>query len=192
MRIRAFAVTGAAVAAALLAGCSSSTSQQHAGVSEPKWAESYSNIHDLTAHSDIAVAGSITKVISQTVSSSNVPSTDFQLTVSKVLADKNKSGLASGSTVVIHQTGGTAQDGTHIESDDDPLFKVGEATVLFLHQFSPGHFYVVGGPNGRFKTGGATTLSNTGAGTAIVTPLNKETVQFNGTLDQLASEVAKP
>jgi len=138
------------------------------------------------------VAGSITKVISQTVSSSNVPSTDFQLTVAKVLADKSNSGVAIGSTVVIHQTGGTAQDGTHIESDDDPLFKVGDATVVFLHQFSPGHFYVVGAPNGRFKAGSAIALNSAGAGAAAVTPLNNETVQFNGTLDQLAAEVAKP
>ncbi|WP_370385137.1 hypothetical protein [Catenulispora sp. GAS73] len=168
----------------LLAGCSSSASHQQTAVS---WAEHYDNIHDLTAHSTIVVAGSFTAVTKQTTSGNN-PSTDFTFTVSKVLADKAQT-TAAGSAITIHQTGGSMSDGTPVSTEDDPLFKVGETTVLFLHQYSPGHFYVVGGPNGRFETHAATTKS---AGVAEVEPFNSETVQFTGSVDQLAAEVAKP
>ncbi|MFL6116488.1 MAG: hypothetical protein ACJ786_34795, partial [Catenulispora sp.] len=77
-----------------------------------------------------------------------------------------------------------------VQSDEDPVFTVGEAATLFLHEYEPGKYYVIGGPNGRFKT---TNKAKTGpAGSDTVTPLNAETVKFTGNLDQLAAEVAKP
>ncbi len=181
---QALAASGIIIMGSLLAACSSSASHQQSAVS---WAEHYNDIHDLTAHSNLVVAGSFTAVAKQTTSGDS-PSTDFTFAVSKVLADKAKTTVA-GSAITIHQTGGSMSDGTPVSTEDDPLFKVGEATVLFLHQYSPGHFYVVGGPNGRFETPGANAKS---AGVAAVKPFNSETVQFTGSVDQLAAEVAKP
>lgn len=50
---------------------------------------------------------------------------------------------------MLHQTGINVNDKI-VEIDDDPLFNVGEESVLFLHQYEPGKFFVLSGPFGRF------------------------------------------
>jgi outer membrane murein-binding lipoprotein Lpp len=176
----------AAVVSALVAGCSSAQKGQPVKVAGgAKWDAHYNNIHELTAHSDLAAAGSFTAVAGH--SAGNAPATDFTFTISRVLSDKLKK-ESVGATITIHQTGGTMADGSPVEASDDPLFKVGENSVLFLHEISPGHFYVIGGPNGRFGL----PAQSVNSGSSTVKPANDETVQFNGTIDQLASEVAKP
>lgn len=157
--IRALPIAAVAVAATFLAGCSTSSSHPKKDVQvDAKWAQSFTNIHDLTAHSDIAVAGSFAKVTNHTYIS-NVPSTDFSFTVMRILSDK-KHLTSVGSAITIDQTGGDTPDGYHAEVGDDPLFTVGENAVLFLHQVSPGKFQVIGGPNGRFKVNGAANAAS--------------------------------
>lgn len=63
-------------------------------------------------------------------------------------------GNVTAPSIVIHQTGGAVKDQV-FEVGDDPLFKVGEEVVLFVHEYdptnAPGYFYVIGGPQGRFR-----------------------------------------
>lgn len=181
-------LVSAACLAIVLAGCSLSHPDQLGG--DAKWTASYTNIHDLTAHSDAAVAGSFTKEISHATDTNGITRTDFGFTVTKVLADKKASGLAAGSTITIQQTGGTDPDGKVFQLSEDPLFKIGDKSALFLKEFAPGHYAVIGGPNGRFNVrGGGSKVANGGDS---VTPYNNLTAKFTGTVDQLATEVAKP
>ena len=71
--------------------------------------------------------------------------------------------LRVGSTIVLHQEGGVV-NGTLYQADDDPLFQIGEQTIIFLRQYSPGHFFVLGGPSGRFRVNGnsVTPISSDG------------------------------
>jgi len=68
------------------------------------------------------------------------------------------------------------------EVEDDPLFRVGETMVLFLREYAPGPFYVIGGPTGRFEVIHGTVVS-----------CQPESVRLpaNQTLDQFASEVGR-
>ena len=63
------------------------------------------------------------------------------------------------SSIVIKQTGGTDASGALWTLDDDPLLQLGEEDVLFLHEFSAGQYFIVGGPTGRYpvSSGGEVT-----------------------------------
>lgn len=89
---------------------------------------------------DAIVDGTFTGSTPAPKDSSGVEYTDFSFNVSKTLY-----GSASES-ITIHQTGGP-----DFQVSDDPLFKVGDSYILFLHQYSPGKYFVVGGPDSRFQ-----------------------------------------
>lgn len=57
------------------------------------------------------------------------------------------------SEIIIKQTGDES-----VEVEDDPLLKPGETAVLFLRDYSPGHYFIVGGPPGRFHVDGKQRL----------------------------------
>lgn len=177
--------TGLAAAAAAAALCTvsacgassppTSAAAKHVSI-DASWAEYYHSMSALKAHSDIAVEGTITKAsLEPLASSSAVPFTDFQFTVASTLFDpRHEIAAASASkpaVITIHQTGGT-ESGTTFEVDDDPLFKVGQKYVLFLQEYSPGHYKVAGGPSGRF------TVAASGA----IAPIVSDGVKFSGTL----------
>jgi hypothetical protein len=128
------------------------------------WAHSYSSLKDLRQNSDVVAAGHFSRVIGTTVDNKKIPFTDFEFTVDTVIRS-NDTALSSGGTVVVHQTG-AKQSGTVYESTDDPLFTVGENAVLFLHRYAAGHYYLIGGPTGRFgfegKTGVVKRSANAG------------------------------
>ena len=183
-RIPSF-VAAAAAAAALCAvsACSASSPQTSAAPKlvsiDASWAEYYHSMSALKAHSDVAVEGTITKAsVEPRASSTDVPYTDFQFTVGSTLLDpRHKIAAATAAkpaVLTIHQTGGTVDD-TTFQVDDDPLFKVGQKYVLFLQEYSPGHYKVAGGPTGRF------TVAASGA----IAPIVSDGVKFSGGLPAL-------
>src|SRR5487761_609016 len=111
------------------------------------WAILYHDLGQLKLDSDLAVAGTFTSMSGQT-EQTGIPYSDFVLTVNRTIYDPKH--RPSTSTVLVHQTGGTV-NGHVAQIADDPLFKVGERVVLFLHEYSPGRYFVVGGPSGRFE-----------------------------------------
>jgi len=105
--------------------------------------------------------------------------TDFELTVQGVLA--NVKGLPTSGGLVVTQTGGIDAAGTVYETDDDPLFKVGDKVVLFLIQYAPGNYKASGGPSGRFSAAGG-----------IVNAIVKNGVAINNVpITQFIANVAK-
>jgi len=143
------------------------------------WAVRYQSLADLKASTNVAVAGRFTGVLSQGFApTTGIPYTEFSFAVDKVLYDPLARVPALGGTLRVHQTGSVSGNLT-TEIDDDPLFSVGQTAVLFLREYAPGYFAVVGGPQGRFG------VSPSGQ----VSPFNSETVPFVGTEDALSSSL---
>ncbi|MER7671791.1 hypothetical protein ABTY61_25485 [Kitasatospora sp. NPDC096128] len=155
---------------------------------EASYAEHYDTVAELKTHSSLIVevtAKDMSHIHREggPAQGKSVLLTDSVVTVNRVLYDPehqvtDTAGKLTAPTVVVYQTGGGA--GTNTEISDDPIFKKEEHLVLFLRNGSePGHFVVVGGPNGRFKT------SN-----GKVEPFNSVSAKFTGAVDSLASSLA--
>jgi hypothetical protein len=114
------------------------------------WTKGYSSLKGLKQDADLGVQGHFTAVVDTPNDSSGLVSTDFTFTITRVLWDPHHQIPGSTSNITIHQTGGCIGD-TLYRVDDDPLFQIGEEAILFLHQFSPDQYYVIGGPSGRFE-----------------------------------------
>ncbi len=71
--------------------------------------------------------------------------TDYSFEVKLVL----KGSLKPSDTILIRLTGGTVNGRTTVMRED-PLLKVGETLILFLHQWESGKYFIEGGPQGRF------------------------------------------
>lgn len=168
------AVTSLSGCASTQASATAPTPAMTSGM-DVSWAEGFSNLADLKAHSAISVQGSFTRVIAQS-SLKSIPITDFEFTVEKVLHDP-KHLVAVGDKLTVRQTGGTV-DGVLHQADDDPLFKVSEHVALFLKQPQPGLFYVAGGPSGRFEVADGK-----------VAPSAPNGVKFSGSSDDFAKAV---
>lgn len=174
----------AIAAVSSMSGCSSTPGNASAATPaqtmvgmDASWAEGYTNLADLKARSAVAVRGSFTRVIGQS-SIKTIPVTDFEFIVEQVIHDPGNL-VAGGAKLTVRQTGGTV-DGVLHQTDDDPLFKISENTVLFLKQPAPGLFYVIGGPYGRFEVANGT-----------VTPFARDGVKFTGTPADFAAAVKK-
>ncbi|GHO51965.1 hypothetical protein [Ktedonobacter robiniae] len=170
-----------------LGGCGSASDQTSATTTssnttpqivhlDMSWSKNYHTLKDLKQDAGVAVHGTITRIINQEVDSAGIPYTNFEFTVSHIAHDPAKSltknAVVGGATrITIHQTGGVVNN-THYESSDDPLFQVGEQYILFLKEYKPGFYYVIGGPTGRFKV-------QNGA----VSPMNNDGVPFSGSQD---------
>lgn len=135
----------------------------------PSWTRLYNDIKSLKHDSDVAVSGTITG-ISNTTSSQDLVMTDFTFQIRKTLWDPHK--RINGTSLIVQQEGGVTNN-TRYVAEDDPLFRVGEEAVLFLHEFSPGNYFVVGGPSGRFLIQGE-----------IVKPINNEGVSLPSNLSE--------
>jgi hypothetical protein len=138
---------------------------------EASWAEWYTDLHTLKAHSDVVVVGSIAGITS-VAKNQGVPFTVYKLSVTQVLYDKAH--RITGNSIPLNQTGGIL-NGVQYATDDDPLFVVGEQSVLFL-RFDPATnlFFVAGGPSGRFRVANdiVTPIANNGVKVAAATHLN--------------------
>jgi hypothetical protein len=168
-----------AVAIGALAACSSGGAESTKNL-DASWAVTYRSLPDLKSNADVVARGKITKVIAQT-EVKTVPFTDFEFTVEQSIQDNGHrlSALDKSATapITLHQTGGTV-DNVRFQIEDDPLFQVGEEYVLFLNEYKPGFYKVIGGPTGRFavKQG-------------IVTPINDEGVTFTGSTDAFVTQL---
>ena len=177
---RSVAAATAAVALCMLGAAACSAAPQTSAAPkvvsmDASWAEYYKSMSALKAHTDVAVEGTITKAtFDPRASATATPFTDFQFTVESTYFDPHSRIAATASkpaVLTIHQTGGTV-NGTTYQVDDDPLFQIGQKYVLFLREYSPGHYTVVGGPTGRFAV----------AASGAVTPIVSNGVKFTGTL----------
>lgn len=119
---------------------------------DASWAHAYASVGELKHDSDAVVVGSVESAGAAYKREAGVPFTDSTVSVQTVVWDPGSS-VTSG-RVVVHQTGGF-MNGQVFEVEDDPLLRPNEVVVLFLHEYSPGHFNVVGGPQGRFDVVGA-------------------------------------
>jgi hypothetical protein len=126
---------------------------------DASWAENYDSIASLKGGSHIVVVGIVNKQIKAYKDSHGLPFSDFSVDIQQVVANPAK--LTVGSDVIVHQTGGVV-DNQLYQIDDDPLLNPGEHVVLFLHQYEPGQFRIVGGPQGRFvvESGQARPISS--------------------------------
>jgi hypothetical protein len=149
---------------------------------DASWAHYYRSMADLKAHTDMAVQGAITKATQEPgASTTNIPFTDFQFTVAATLYDPGHRAAATAgtpATLTIHQTGGIV-DCEQFQFDDDPLFRVGEKYVLFLHEYATRRHMVVGGPFGRFTVGDS----------RAITPIVSDGVKFSGTLPIMSQAI---
>jgi hypothetical protein len=144
------------------------------------WAVRYTATSQLLADSNVVVAGHFTAVLSQGAApSTGIPFTNFTFAVDKVFHDPGSRVTSLNGLLVIHQTGALSGNVT-TDLDDDPLFEVGHSAVLFLREYQPGQFAVVGGPQGRYL------VSSSG----LVSPFNSETVPFMGTEADLATAIS--
>lgn len=158
----------------LLSGCTSASQpaqgQKMTTVTiYPSWSRLYQDLKSLKHDSDVAVSGTITG-ISKTIPSSSLVMTDFTFLIHKTLWDPHK--RINGTSLIVQQEGGVTNN-TRYVAEDDPLFQVGEEAVLFLHEFSPGNYYVMGGPSGRFLIRGG-----------IVKPINNEGISLPSNLSE--------
>jgi hypothetical protein len=128
------------------------------------WAHSYRDLKSLKRDADIAVAGTITSVAGTSSDTVGVVATDFVFSINQSIF--NPHGQALGATITIHQTGGIVGN-TRYEMEDDPLFQTGEQVVLFLHEYSVGHYNVIGGPTGRFEVRNGVVQPVTGGGVQL-------------------------
>ena len=129
----------------LLSGCSSDSSQGQTVTTvtlSASWTRLYHDIKSLKHDSDVVVSGTVTG-ISNTDTSQNPVMTDFVFQVHQTLWDPQK--RIHGTNLIVRQTGGVTNS-TRYVVQDDPLFQVGGQAVLFLHEFSPGHYFVLGDP----------------------------------------------
>ncbi len=114
------------------------------------WAESYSNIEDLSTEADLIAVGTVKGVVgvnSEVVGEDRwgpiiLYFTDFAFYVEQVLQGPQDVG-----EVIIHQTGAADE----YEIRDDPLLERGDRYVLFLHEYETGKYFILGGPQGRFQ-----------------------------------------
>ena len=139
---------------------------------EASWTKGYSSLKGLKQDADLGVQGHFTAVVDTPTDSSGLVYTDFTFTITQVLWDPHHQIPASASSITIRQTGGCIGD-TLYRVDDDPLFQIGEEAILFLHQFSPDQYYVIGGPSGRFEVRNG-----------LVQPVNDEGVKLPSDLTE--------
>ena len=69
--------------------------------------------------------------------------TDYTIKVEQAIKGGKKG------QVQVHQTGGKLGD-EYLRKPDEPEMKIGDRAVLFLHEFSDGSYYIVGGPQGKY------------------------------------------
>jgi hypothetical protein len=150
-------------------------SQRHVTLSA-SWAAEYESLGALKRSADLAVQGEFERTIRVTMDEHRIPYTDFGFTVQRILLrPRSGSPVSVGGTVEIHQTGAASSD-VITEVEDDPLFRIRDRAVLFLHEYSPGKYFVIGGPSGRFSIVHG-----------VVTPINNEGVPFSGDLASFVS-----
>ena len=112
------------------------------------WAQ-YGNMAELHAEADLIAAGIIGGTTEEGEEKIGEPRwgadylyyTDFSFKVEQVIKGKEVKEIA------IHQIGMSGE----VQLADDPLFRLDENWILFLREYEPNKYFVLGGPQGRFK-----------------------------------------
>lgn len=68
-------------------------------------------------------------------------------------------GLSTLRAIWVYQSGGITPLGETYVAFGNPLMQVGDVLILFLHEWAPRKYYVVGGPQGRFMVQGGRVYS---------------------------------
>lgn len=136
------------------------------------WAILYHDMKSLKSAADLSVVGTISAVSAVSKDQDGIVYTDFLFVTQATLLDPQYRLSGTGSSVIIHQTGGMIGS-TLYQMEDDPLFQVGEQAILFLHEYSPEHYYVIGGPSGRFRLQNGLVSSINDEGVALTAPLTQ-------------------
>jgi hypothetical protein len=112
------------------------------------WGEYYKATSDLKTNADFAIDGTVSE-LSDAVFPSDAPVfTMVTIDVNRELW-RRSSYQSVPKKFTLEQTGGIRQN-VKFEVEDDPLFTVGEHVALFVREYAPGKFKIVGGPTGRF------------------------------------------
>lgn len=115
---------------------------------DASWPIHFDSIAGLKGSSQVIVVGSVSAMIRTYRSPIQIPYTDFAFHVDSVVSDPGH--RLTTPSITIHQVGGFVNN-FPLQVEDDPLLVPGERDVLFLRQYSPGSYAVVGGPQGRFQ-----------------------------------------
>ncbi len=113
-------------------------------VVDSSWANAYPTTAQMVANADAVVEGTVVDESGTEVSSQadNLIYTNYTFKVDKWITG------AGPSTILIHQMGGSAGL-RQVTIPDDPPLKVGDSNILFLMQYAPGRYFIMGGPTGR-------------------------------------------
>ena len=125
------------------------------------WAEYYTSMSDLQSHSDLGISGEVSRVV-DTIQKSRDPLhqiVEIKTTDVVWLSDPNR---VVPTSVNVAQAGGVIE-GAAFEIEHDPLMRPGDRLVVYLREYEPGQYKIVGGPTGRFA------VSNN-----VVTPIAKD------------------
>ena len=121
--------------------------QQNISIS---WADGAPDMQGLFTTADAVVVGKIGKVIDETnelLGESRFGKNYMYYTDFEFIIEANLKAEVKNNSIIIHQIG---KAGTQ-ELEDDPLFQSGDSYVLFLREYKPGNYTVLGGPQGKFK-----------------------------------------
>ncbi|MBE0481460.1 MAG: hypothetical protein IBX68_10840 [Dehalococcoidia bacterium] len=105
------------------------------------WARAYGGFEDLGGSADLIVLGTVGKAIAEEEAFEGVYFTVFSFDVHEVLKGKEVQ------VILIDQTGAVGKQ----ELRDDPLLYPGDRYILFLREWEPDRYFVLGGPQGRFR-----------------------------------------
>ncbi|MGD0153731.1 MAG: hypothetical protein ABSC17_08225 [Thermacetogeniaceae bacterium] len=112
---------------------------------EGSLAKGYVSLQELNNDSDIVAIGSFDKIIdSGTLPNTKLPFTDFAFVPEKILK-----GSFSGSYILVHQLGGNVTGQGIVDMKEDPLYSIGEKSLLFLKKGTD-KYYTIGAYQGRF------------------------------------------
>jgi hypothetical protein len=130
----------------------------------------YTNLEDLSRDADLIAYGEIESVIEvkeqivgHNPKGNNIHYyTDFSFSINQLL----KGDMIE--EAVIHQMGAAGKMVVH----EDPLFQQGEKYILFLHKTESGVYYVLSGPQGRFKVddGKVFSMDNIDGDNSFISP----------------------
>lgn len=146
-------------------------------VVDPSWANAYPTVEEMTIHADAVVVGRFTKVLGSETSAS---AEDLIYTNYTFHVDRSIKGPTQGADLLIHQMGGSSGL-REMTVPDDPQFQIGDTALLFLHEYAPGKYFVLGGPSGRFPVHGTTVSAMPGSAVALA----------SRPVDQLVTEIER-
>jgi hypothetical protein len=124
----------------------------------------YRDLDEIGKAADLVVEGRVTGVKSTgpDPATPDLPETLFDVEV--LLGIKGE----GPGNIVVKQTGGTIENVTY-EMQGDPMLKEGDHVLLYLQRVTGGPekgiYFILGGPQGRFKVGANGSLSTVGSPT---------------------------